>query len=260
MGRLIANYEHARTLFDQLLTADTRQRILLLEGVSGTGKTTLVNVCLESAAAVQCVPFSFRKTTITINEVFFRAGDKLGWEHFPHFLAKVDEMATTRVEIQGNRQIGINHKSEVILAGEKIEDQDFQLAELTKAWFSDLINLPDNVLFVFDHYEDAPTALQRWIGGPFLVRVPDAPQLRVLVAGQSVPDADNIEWGGCCQGCKLTGVPEARHWLPVAQALNRDVGEHDLLSVLHGACSALQGRPDAIMNFIANQLQAGPWR
>lgn len=259
MSRLIANYEDARALFDQLLKSETRQRILLLEGESGTGKTTLLLVCLESASAIRHVRFNFKETAATINEVFYRAGDILGWEHFPLFLAKVDEMATTRVEIEGNRQIGINHKIEVILAGEKVEDQDFRLAELTKAWFRDLGSLTGDVLFVFDHFERAGTSVQRWVSGPLLTRVANTPQLRVLIAGQSVPDADNIEWGGCCRASRLTGVPEAKHWLPVVQALDRHVGDLDLLSYLSAVCSVHRGRPDAIMNFIRSLPERSPF-
>jgi hypothetical protein len=252
MSRVIANYEHARELFNLLLATDAQQRILLMDGASGTGKSTLLLVCLESAGAIRHVPFSFRKTSITVNEVFFRAGDRLGWQYFPRFLARVDEMATTRVQIEGNRQFGIGQKIEVVLAGEKIEDQDYRVAELTTAWFGDLAAAPFDVLFAFDHFDEAVTSVQQWLGGPFLTRAAATPHVRVVIAGKSVPEADNIEWGGCCRTSKLVGVPEARHWLPVVQALNRHVGDLDPLSFLSGVCQAHNGRPDAIMNFICS--------
>jgi|CXWK01.1.fsa_nt_gi hypothetical protein len=258
MSKPIANYEHARALFDLLLTADTRERILLLEGESGTGKSTLLFVCLDSAGAIRQVRFSFKETAISVNEVFYRAGDMLGWEHFPRFLTRVDEMATTRVQVQGNPQVGINNKLEVALTGEKIEDQDVRLAELTKAWFADVALFHDDVLFVFDHFEKAGTPVQRWLSGPFLARAAGTPRLRVVIAGQLVPEGDNIEWGGCCRASKLTGVPEARHWLPVVQALNRHVGDLDLLSFLSGICLVHKGRPDAIMNSIMDLPELRP--
>lgn len=44
MSRVIANYEHARELFNLLLATDAQQRILLMDGASGTGKSTLLLV------------------------------------------------------------------------------------------------------------------------------------------------------------------------------------------------------------------------
>jgi hypothetical protein len=48
-----------------------------------------------------------------------------------------------------------------------------------------------------DTYEDATTDVQQWISGPFLARTAMVNQVRVLIAGQSVPDSNNIEWGQC---------------------------------------------------------------
>ncbi len=74
--------------------------------------------------------------------------------------------------------------------------------------------------------------------------------LKVVVAGQEVPDRNNIEWDDCCKFHKLYGVWEAKHWLPVVKAMKRRILVESELDWMAGICHALDGKPDAIMKII----------
>lgn len=252
MPTLIADYEAERALFNALLRADAPERILLFRGRSGIGKTKLLSACREAAPAfVRLVPFQFKNMVVSSAEIFYRTGDMLGWEHFPLFMEAVERLEGPRaVQVDSNRLFGINQKIEVVLTGEKVADQDQRLAELTRAWFGDLRQLPYDVLFIFDTFELAGTSVSQWLAGPFLTRAAAIPRVRVLIAGQEVPEEDNVEWGHCCRARELTGVREAAHWLPVVEALNRYIPHPNPLDFLAGICYAYAGRPDVILKFI----------
>ena len=252
MPTLIADYVDERALFAALLRTDTPERILLFRGASGTGKSTLLRACREAVpTSIFLVPFEFKGTGISLTEIFYRTAELLGWERFPSFVETVEDLAGPRtVKIESNRLIGINQKIEVVLSGERAEDQEHRLAELTRAWFSDLQRLPQDILFLFDTYEQALTPVRQWLAGPFLARAAGNERVRTLLAGQAVPDHNNIEWGYCCQMRELKGVGEAAHWLPVIDALNRHIAHPNPHGFLAGICYTLGGRPDAIMNVI----------
>lgn len=95
-----------------------------------------------------------------------------------------------------------------------------------------------------DTFESATAEVAEWISGPLLARVANTPPVRVVVAGQQVPDENNIEWCQCCAVYDLRGVREARYWMPVVQSLGRRVPSEDYLA---GICDALKGQPLAIM-------------
>ncbi len=264
MTILIADYHDERALFDGLLAPNPSQRILLFRGATGCGKTTLLRVCLEAAAApaIDLIPvqIQFREEAVSVAEIFYRTGDKLGWNSFPRFLKVVEGMQRPNtVTIKHNKLIGINQRIEVALTGEKPEDVEYRLVMLTDAWFDDLRKLPNRLLLVFDTYEKAVEPVRRWFDGPFLTRVAGNTQIRVLVAGQQVPDANNIEWGSCCGERELRGVRNADHWLPVVEALNRHVAPAgDLHSFLVGVCHVLDGNPLEIMGIIKGLPERGP--
>lgn len=261
MPLLIADYQDQRALFGRLLNADTHHRILLFHGESGTGKTTLLRVCLNDATdhgqGFVIVPVQFREEAVNIAEIFFRIGSKTGWEHFSQFKGEVDRLQEPlSVNVERNRQIGFNQRIEVALSAGKPEDLDIRMATLTNAWFEDVRRFPERLLLVFDTYEKALTPVQRWIEGPFLTRAADTPQLRVLIAGQSIPDPNTIEWGHCCWAQVLTGVKDPNHWMPVLKALNRHVPNTDINGFIAGICHALGGRPDQIMQVIEGLPQS----
>lgn len=255
MPTVMADYVTERHLFGRLLEQNPEFRILLIQGQSGTGKTTLLCACRETLEhhdeEVAVVPIEFRGAAINLVEIFYRTGRMLGWSHFPNFLALVERFQGLRtVDIKHTPLIGINNKIEVAIGSDKLKDEEQRLALLTDTWFDDLERFPHRLLFMFDSYEKATTMVRRWLDGPFLIRASDLPHVRVLVAGQKVPNWNNIEWGKLVRKRHLTGVREVDQWMHVFEALERMVdfaSPHDFLATL---CYHCKGQPDVIRQAI----------
>ena len=263
MTTVLANYGEHLALFRTLLADDCRQSVLLFRGESGVGKTALLNACVTEAKRkadeIHCVSIQLRYAYVSIAEIFYRLGGYIGWPHLANFMARVAAFQEApTINIEKNWMVGQNHIS-VALHAESPADRQLRQAALTDAFFHDLRALSQPLLIVMDTYEDAHTEVQQWLDGPFLSRVAQTLQVRVLVAGQQVPDAHNIEWGFCCQAQDLYGVHEAAHWLPVVAAMNRIIPAPDPHSWLAGICHALKGRPNAIMQIIENLPQQETW-
>ncbi len=252
MTTLIADYVNERATFESFLRSDCPERILLLEGESGSGKTTLITFFQENLPpTITHVPIQLRGSAVTVAEVFFRSGRMLSWGQLPNFTAQVADLQNAPVvKVDRNWLAGIGNKIDVALKVQNLVDREQRIAALTESWFSDLSEFDYPVLLLFDTFEQATAEVKDWISGPLLARAACTNQVRVLVAGQKIPDKHNIEWGQCCIHHQLYGVPEARHWLPVVEALHRRIPFDDPLAWLAGVCHALKGNPDNIKKII----------
>ena len=251
MPTLIANYEEPRQLFAQLWQEQGQQRILLWQGESGSGKSTLIEHCLEHLPENSFhVPIAMQ-SAVTITEIFYWMVRVLGADNLPNFARQVAILTgAAEVKIDSNWLAGINNRISVSLHTDNLQDQERRRAALTHALFDDLERWQMPVLFVFDTFEKAATSVADWVQGPFLSGAFLVEPVRVLVAGQIVPDHKNIVWGKGCIYHELRGVPKAEAWLPVVEALNRRIPHHEPLGYLAAYCKMLKGQPSAILNVI----------
>ena len=254
MTGLFADYHKERDAFLSLLKPDCEKRILLFHGKSGTGKTKLMQTCENHVCDPFCyIPMQLRGSSVNVPELFFRAGSRIGWENLGHFTEQVSDLshAQVNVNIEKNRQVGMGNMIRVALTAENPMDREERRAMVTEAWFEDIRQMENPVLMTMDTYEQASNEMKEWVSGPFLSRVAWCKTIRVAVAGQEVPNPNNIEWHRCVDSHELFGVREAEHWLPVVKAMRRIVPEEPQLSWwLGGICQALEGRPDKIIKFI----------
>lgn len=247
---ILADYNEPRAAFRALLEPECDNRILFFSGASGSGKTTLVSACLSDLpSCVASIPIQMRGNATPIPEIFSRVGERRGWEAMPHFIDTLRSIP--KVDIDANRLIGINNQINVALSV-PTEDRYQRTADLTNAWFADLRAQEYTYLIAIDTYESAIPEVRDWLAGPFLARTAVTPALRVLVAGQIVPDPQNIEWGSCCIHHELYGVPDARHWFPVIELMGRYIPVEHPEVWLAGVCHALKGAPKDIMQVIEN--------
>jgi len=252
MTQLIADYSDERQAFQELFGVTCAERILLLRGESGCGKTHLLTYCQQIVPdTVTQAPIQLRGTTVTVAEIFYRTGGAVGWDRFNHFARHVAEMQRSpAVKIDRNWLVGMNNHIDVALTAEDQAGREHRRAALTDAWFADARQLPQPLLVLFDTFEQASDEVKAWLSGPFLARVVRTPTVRVVIAGQEIPPAHNIEWGHCCQERALYGVREAEHWMPVVQAMGRYIPNDAPLDWLAGVCHALEGRPEAILKIL----------
>ena len=197
------------------------------------------------------IPFDCQASAITIPEIFSRTVNKLGWEGLSKFRERVLSLShDVSVNVRDLKQKGDHNKIEIALNAEGVEDRENRRAILTEAWFRDVKNLPKRLLIIVDTFEKANSEVAEWICSSFLARVPDTPQLRVLIAGQKTPEQHNIEWGDCCQHHRLSGIKEAHEWIPVVEAMERHIDYHDPIVYLAGICHAFEGKPSEIIKAI----------
>lgn len=251
MTTTLADYEVERRAFDALLTETCSERILLYKGTSGSGKSTLLTHCLARVPTDTLhVRFDF-KGQIPLPEVFHLTGQRLGWQRLPCLSNQIDQMqGPPTVNIEGNRQKGFGNRITVVLHAENPVDREHRSVLLTDALFEDLQDLGQPILIAFDTFEKASTDMKGWITGPLLARSEQVNTVRIVIAGQEVPDKNSIVWGHCCQEYVLRGVREAHHWLPVIVAKGRYVPVPDQISGIATICELLRGKPDQINAWI----------
>jgi hypothetical protein len=248
----IADYEEPRAAFKALLRGNCDQRILIVRGESGCGKTTLLLHCGEQVQApVVYVPIQLRGSAVSIAEIFSRAGNHLTWDRLPRFTEQLVALeGKPNVKVDNNWLLGVNNRISVVLHVEDQGRREQRIVALTEAWFSDVTNIRNLVVMLFDTYEHGSSEVQQWISGPFLARAARTDALRVVIAGQVTPEKTNIEWGQYSVCHDLFGVCEAKHWMPVVQEMKRCIDVPDPVSWLGGVCVALKGKPNEIIKVI----------
>jgi hypothetical protein len=246
---LLANYQAERQAIEALFKPQCEHRIVLLRGACGSGKTSVLRYCQQQRpVSVACLPVELRGSTVSAAEIFYRSGTHLTWQRLTRFTQQVAAMLGGSVKIDHNWLVGINNHITVSLQAEHPLDWEYRAAVLTDSWFHDLNALPHSFVILLDNYEKASTEMKRWICGPFLTRASHVCSVRVVVAGEEVPERNNIEWGHCCDYYELRGVRKGSNWLPVVQ--NMDLLSHipgDPEVWLNGVCYALNGDPSLIM-------------
>lgn len=257
MRHALANYKKEQRLFKQLLAAECDSRILLLQGGSGVGKTTLLQVCLSAAreqGQFHCVPLDFKGAALDILDLLHQIGEAVKWENLANFTQMIEQIhsSTVNVNIKATSLIGFKNRLQVILPSENSEQRKLVLLELTKALLLDLKSLERAVLFVFDTYEKALQEVQDWVFQHLLTEVAKNTGLRVVLAGQTVPDEKTIQWGHCCTLQSLKANCQPDDWISVVEALKKKspyshIGLFETLEIL---CFSFREQPDSLMKTI----------
>jgi hypothetical protein len=163
----------------EMLSGRSQKRILLYEGSSGIGKSVLVRQAIVYA----------KKLNIPVVHLDFKGG--------------------------GLDISGVLGQFELDL-GQQLPSFSKEGANKTHLLRKDLRALKQPTLVVFDTYEDATqnrTVLD-WLNFQFLPEVETALGLRVIVAGQKVPDFGREIWADFALHLPLSPIKEIEHWQP----------------------------------------------
>src|SRR5262245_29451821 len=173
MSTPLADYQTEREAFEALFQPGCQKRILIFCGESGSGKTSLLRYCLGRVPeSVAHVPIELRGSAVSVAEIFHRSGGFLQWNRLPNFTESIARLqGIPKTQIDRNWLIGINNHISVALQSESSDIREHRRVALTDAWFDDLRNFDQTILFALDAYEKATTDVQEWISGPFLARV-----------------------------------------------------------------------------------------
>lgn len=252
MTENIANYHAERLAFKELVQPECERRILLFEGKSGSGKSTLLKHCrTHIPKESHPIPVDLRGTSLNLVGLFLNTTHQLKNESFAVFFDKLAELSgRSAVGLKNVAQWGNENQINVALQANNCLSREEQLSMLTHAWFSDMQAVQRQCVVMMDTFEQANKEIKEWVSGEFLKKVANSENLRVTVAGQSVPDDSRIEWAYCCQKWTLKGVKETEDWMKLVNELGRKVPDDNPSSFLRGICTGLNGNPKQIMEII----------
>lgn len=253
----LANRTKEVEFFKQMLLGQIPKQILLIQADSGMGKTSLLakfaGLCLVHSEAVLLVQIDLKSAKTTgIAYIFSRLQRKLGEGNFTRFNAALREFLSTGIEVSGNQIEGTENQIQVVLHTENEDIYNIRLNKLQEAFFSDLQALKKPILIIFDTFNSAPLQLANWIGGGFLAEIADIENIKVVIAGQSVP-TPTIEWMDKSETHCLFSIDDINNWYSFA----RDKGLPFKKEEIKVFVRLLNGHPAKIMN--AFESLAGGW-
>jgi len=239
----LANRSLEIHLFQQMIESQIPERILLVEGFSGIGKTSLL-MAFEASCPEQFLSawIDLKAAQVSFSYVYSRIQKKLGIHRFYNFNAALAQFFPKSSEADYSSYLGVENR---ILAALNIQDEDLlslRLSVLREAFFNDLENLNRSILFVLDSFNAAPASVAEWISGSFLADVADSPHIFAVVAGQTTPKPTG-EWLYCSKLVNLGPILEIDAWCEYVEAVGLpfDRGQVDVLVRLLG------GRPSEIV-------------
>jgi hypothetical protein len=190
----MADHGEARTVFARLLCEASPERVLLVRGVSETGKSHMSRQIIRNAMRLPGVlsgRFDFKGTTSMGVEVQAFAGP-----------------------------LGIEPP-----AGQTLNEQLAKI--LTK-----LRRLAQPTLLVFDTYEAAGET-KDWIESVLLPHLVSARWLRVVIIGQSVPTRGGSTWESVAANTLTLQLPGPEDWLVYGRANRGDIVNLEFVTQAH---------------------------
>lgn len=250
----LANYMPEQRLFQELVQSEEKPNILLFQGESGSGKSHLIEHCLQAHKSVPSVLLKLQNGSEAIPTLFALMGRQQGWDRLPHFTGAVATLVEQPEKMADPVwQMGMHrHLGEI----GKISDLESRLGRyqlLTDAWFADALRFDTPFLLAVDAYENASTLFHRWFSQEFLAGVAQSRQVRVVVGGQSVPEPHEA-WSFYASQRELKGVREAETWLAWAGEAGYQVPS---LEWMVGVVVALKGNPSQIIQVIKTAAPRG---
>jgi hypothetical protein len=174
--------------------------------------------------------------------VFSRLQRQLGEDKFTRFNEAICRFLSAGVEIADNKLEGTGNKIQLVLNAESEESRNIRLNNLQEAFFRDLQAIKKPILIVFDTFNEAPANLANWIGGAFLSEVADVKNIRVVIAGQSVPKP-TIEWISLSETHCLDAINDIEVWHSFLEANKLPFTRETVQTVV----LMLEGKPSTII-------------
>ncbi len=241
----IANYTHELEQFNQLIDMSNRLNILMLQGESGSGKSHFISHCLKLAKDIPSAHVKLENGGESVTTLFNVMGSKVGREHLPLFNEAVGSLVCEPLKDEADAMWQIKLRRHLREIG-KTADLPTKLAHfqvLTDSWFADSLNFPRPLIVAIDTYEKRSTEFDNWIREEFLFGIAHSNNIKVLIGGQQLPQAD-AEWEAFISTLQLQGVSDPQDWLAWGEEVGLELPAAD---VIMGICLALKGNPSAIV-------------
>jgi hypothetical protein len=180
----VADLHEPRRAFSQLLTRRAPFRVLLVRGASETGKSVFVRQCLRSALKIP---------GLRCGLVDFK-GSASGPAMFSLLAATLD-LPEPR--------------------GDTVSDR------FGKIWMA-LRRAPRPTLLILDTFELVGEA-EQWVKGTLLLQAARTTWLRVVIAGQRIPDQHGEPWTSVCAPSIELARPDAQQWFDYGRQYKPDL-------------------------------------
>ncbi|MDX2214860.1 MAG: ATP-binding protein [Oculatellaceae cyanobacterium bins.114] len=224
--KAIANRTAELQLFSDIVCGNHSAKILLIQADSGMGKSDLLKKFQDSCPSeALVVPLDLKGADLGIPYFFNWVCEDLGYDRFQQFTAELRQMVSGAINFANNQMEG----QQTIQIALNVDENTrrYRLGALQRAFFQDLAAIQQRVVILLDTFQLAVSDLQNWIESELLRMVPRLPNLVVVVAGQTVPDCNNIGWGSACESCYLEAIEQVEAWYQLAQVehlpFDRDV-------------------------------------
>jgi hypothetical protein len=253
----LANRTKEVEFFKKMVRGETTKRILLIQATSGMGKTSLLAefaaLCPVHAEAALLVKIDLKSAQTGIAYIFSKLQRGLGEESFTRFDAALNKFLSAGVEVSDNQIEGTENQIQVVLNAESEEVRNFRLSKLQEAFFRDLSAIKKPVVMILDTFNLAPASVADWVGGSFLAAVAEVRNIRVVIAGQSVPKP-TIEWEDIAETHCLMGISDIEAWHLFVEARGLPFEREAVKAFVR----VFNGNPDLIAKVF--ESQSGGWK
>lgn len=224
--RNLANRTKELEIFLKMAAGEHDCCIMLIEGMSGMGKTSLLGrFRQECPSEIKYVPFDCKGVN-SVAAFLSEIVTDLGREQFPSFTDKIRFFVQGGVDFSENDIAAEKTISIAINSNFDDEAQKYRLEQLQDAFFRDLAKLPHRTVITLDTYQMANESLQVWIESKWLRTVGrHLDNVITVIAGQSIPDPNNSVWGDECEHFPLTAIVDVEAWHEFCSDLPRDMVE-----------------------------------
>lgn len=206
--------------FKKMITSQSPHRILLVRGVSNTGKTALLAELVAYA----------RHSELTATFLDFKGCPMLD-----------DLFETLRLDL-----------GQQILQRAHTASGSARFYQL----ISDLQQLSSPLVLVFDTYEQASQDAQKWLETQFLPRLDRAPGVVVVIGGQLTPEHDRHSWRALTDARELRPIRRLDDWLEYSQRKwQRSDLKHEYVEAITLATGGSPGQVSALLETIVRGLQ-----
>jgi hypothetical protein len=205
----LANRNDEFSFFRSFVAGATSERAVFFEAPSNNGKTILVSECINYA-----------KRALKNNSTFI-----IDFKCNPSYEAVLD---TLKLEL--SELLPTFSKN-----GSQVRDLRF-----------DLRVLPKPILLFFDTFEQASSDAREFVQNILLAELERTPALRIVIAGQNVPEYSKTLWAKSVRPFTLGPIREASHWTPFAQRKYPHIKNEQIKTLTE----ATGGNPGAIRMLI----------
>ncbi|MBD2256286.1 AAA family ATPase [Pseudanabaena sp. FACHB-2040] len=252
--RNLANRTKELNIFLKMAEGNYDCRIMLIEGESGMGKTSLLNrFRQECPSEVKYVPFDCKGVN-SIAAFLSEVVTDLGHDKFPAFGNKVRLFVQGGVDFSENDIAAEKSISIAINSGVDPQTQEYRLEELEKAFFYDLAKLEHRTVITLDTYQSASELLRNWIESKWLRAVGRLRNVVTVIAGQLVPASNHSVWGDDCEHFVLKPISEIEAWCKFcSELLEEAVLSEDAIKAIALGCKGHPANIHQMLSIAAEQ-------